>query len=179
MSGANYLLSSGLGSYGDNVSYLITFGLGFFEEVSLTGGVSINVQDRKSAVAVPDRNSFIPCQDRSSYIRVPELESIPVNTDANLEKAPAENLPYSWDFTRRSILDTETITGTPTISGSPAGLTIGTIVVSGKKVVANISGGASGTTYVVTCTANTSNGHVMVSIINLTVNVPPTPNTTS
>ena len=85
-----------------------------------------------------------------------------------LEKQPGEDLIFYFDFDKL-LSSGETLTGTPTVTGSPSGLTIAspTIVSSdttapGKSVLANravqvrISGGTDGTSYTLECSCGTS-----------------------
>ena len=64
-------------------------------------------------------------------------------------KFAGEAKVYGVDWSRT--IPSDTISGTPTWSGSPAGLTFANETVSGKIAKAKVSGGTAGTTYCVTC----------------------------
>jgi len=78
---------------------------------------------------------------------------------------------YIFDLANApEIVSGETISS-PTVTGSPSGLTIGTptileaetlAVPSGKGVAVTISGGTAGTSYTLTCTVTTSGGATLV-----------------
>lgn len=85
-----------------------------------------------------------------------------------LLKQPGEDLIFYFDFDKL-MNASETLTGTPTVTGSPSGLTIGspTVIsanatVLGKTVLANravqvrISAGTDGNSYTVQCSCGTS-----------------------
>lgn len=91
-----------------------------------------------------------------------------------LLKQPGEDLLFYFDFDKL-LGSSETLTGTPTVTGSPSGLTIGspTIVsadatVLGRSVLANravqvrISSGTDGTDYTVQCSCATSASNTRV-----------------
>lgn len=78
-----------------------------------------------------------------------------------LIKRPSEDKLYDFDFTNL-LRSGETITGTPTVTATPSGLTISGIAVASPKVQARIIGGADGITYKIEVTADTdqSNKHI-------------------
>lgn len=81
-----------------------------------------------------------------------------------LEKFAAESRKYDFDFTNQAeIVAGQTLTGTPTVSSSPSGLTLGTAVLDGtsKKVQVTISGGTVNQMYEVTALVNTSGGAIL------------------
>ena len=97
-------------------------------------------------------------------------------------KHPSESIAYAIDFT--SLLSTgETLTGTPTVSGSPTGLTIGTPAVNtatiiddegntvaiGKAVQVRISGGTDSIDYSLTISCSTTASDTRVGVCKLYV----------
>ena len=91
-------------------------------------------------------------------------------TTTLLEKAPTEIRTYAFDFSEVSeILAGQTLTGTPTVSGSPSGLTFGSPSISGSKVNVAISAGSDGTTYEITMTVTTSGSATLVGCGRLKV----------
>lgn len=74
-------------------------------------------------------------------------------------KDPAAVLDHGMDWS--DWLDEgETITGTPTVVSSPAGLTIGTVTHANGIVSWRVSGGTLGQDYIATCRVTTSAGRV-------------------
>lgn len=69
-------------------------------------------------------------------------------------KQPSENVDYDFDFA--NYLPSGDNISTATVTISPSGPTLGTKTISGQIVKQYISGGTSGTTYKVTCVANTA-----------------------
>ena len=83
-------------------------------------------------------------------------------------KDPDEARPYQLDFSND--MDTgDDITGTPTLTATPSGLTIGSPTVAGDKVTVQLSGGTAGRKYTIKCVASTVNGHTVVARGILTV----------
>lgn len=83
---------------------------------------------------------------------------------AALSKTSNESRVYTFDFTNvTEIAGGDTLTGTPTVSANPTGLTIGTPAVAGaaKKVTVRLSGGTSGVNYVVSCIVATTAGNTL------------------
>jgi len=91
-----------------------------------------------------------------------------------LEKQPTEDLLFYFDF-NKLLNSSETLSGTPTVTGSPSGLTIGSAsIVSadttalGRAVLANravqvrISGGTDDVDYTVQCSCGTSSSNTRV-----------------
>ena len=75
------------------------------------------------------------------------------------EKTPSTTRIYAFGFAEVSeILSGQTLTGTPSISGSPSGLTFGSPSISGSDVLVAISGGTDDVTYDITGTVTTSGG---------------------
>lgn len=66
------------------------------------------------------------------------------------------------NFGNQPELETETLTGTPTVTVSPAGPTISSISISGTKVVFFCTGVVNGTDYTLTVTVQTSGGSTLV-----------------
>lgn len=66
-------------------------------------------------------------------------------------KQPSENVAYDFEFA--NYLPSGVNIDSATVSISPSGPTLGTKTISGQVVQQFISGGASGTTYKVTCVA--------------------------
>jgi len=81
-------------------------------------------------------------------------------------KAPGDRLDYGFAPVLQA---TEALTGSPTVTASPATITIETPAIVAGQVVAWISGGVAGTDYVLTFTAATSLGRVVVEEIPLHV----------
>jgi len=77
-----------------------------------------------------------------------------------LRKSPGTSRNYYVDFGSWAELNVngDTISSASAITVSPAGPTIGSPVISGTKIVFNISGGSAGTSYVLTVTCVTSSG---------------------
>lgn len=75
--------------------------------------------------------------------------------DNILAKTPAEEVFFHFDWTKR-LLEGETITGTPVVTASPAGLTLGTPTVDGAKVQVSIKLGTAGLLYTLKCKIATS-----------------------
>lgn len=77
-------------------------------------------------------------------------------------KDPQDIAVYGLDGWRRhlDLAEGVTITGTPTWSVTPSGLTLGAAAwdATAEKASVRVSGGTSGTTYVVTCHVVTSDG---------------------
>lgn len=85
-----------------------------------------------------------------------------MSTEANekLIKQPAESRLYSIDFA--NLLGTgESLSGTPTVTASPTGLTIGTPAISGTTVQVRISSGSDGVPYKLECVVATSDGNTL------------------
>lgn len=80
-------------------------------------------------------------------------------------KLVGESRLYDLDFTdQKEIVAGETLTGTPTVTAAPSGLTISSPPVIGganKKVQVRISGGTANTTYSVLCTVTTTGGNTL------------------
>ena len=82
-----------------------------------------------------------------------------------LEKHATEIGAYLFDFSLEpEIVGGDTLFGTPTVSATPIGLTLGSpsIVASFTKVLVLISGGVLGTAYVVRVTVETLDGFTLV-----------------
>jgi hypothetical protein len=81
---------------------------------------------------------------------------------ATLLKDPSAKLDYTIDF-GGWLEETETITGTPTWSRAPTGITISggsyapTVSSDGKRVTVWLEGGSAGVTYTITVEITTSN----------------------
>lgn len=88
-----------------------------------------------------------------------------------LVKAPAEVRNFYVDFQAYEELQIEgqTLTGTPTVTVSPTGPTIGTPTISGTSVVAQISGGTAGISYAVRYTVSTSGSKTLSRVLLLDV----------
>jgi phage gp36-like protein len=67
-------------------------------------------------------------------------------------KQPAETIIFEFDFAA----SLGTVTGTPTVTAAPSGLTIGTAQISAGLVRVTIAGGTAGVAYVLTATAANS-----------------------
>jgi hypothetical protein len=110
-------------------------------------------------------------------------ESLSVAASRAKVKHSAESILFGIDFTKL-LVSGETLSGTPTVAGSPSGLTIGSpainasapfendeggTVAAGKGVQVRLSGGASGTDYTLTVTSATSAGNTRVGVCTLQV----------
>jgi hypothetical protein len=87
-----------------------------------------------------------------------------VRSEERLVKQPTESLLFACDFTN-VLQGSDLLSGTPTVTALPSGLTIASIVIaSGSlKVNARISSGTDLTEYTVvfTCDDDASNTHVI------------------
>ncbi len=91
------------------------------------------------------------------------------------EKAPAEDLPYTYDFGLWAQLQGSDTLASATVTGSPAGLTIGTPSVSGTVVSVRLSSGTVATTYRLTVSGTTAAGFKLVGYADVFVTTPPGP----
>lgn len=74
-------------------------------------------------------------------------------------KQPGEKLAYSMDF--GNLLDLGETLSNPSVTASPAGVTLGTpTVTGGTRVAFTIEGGLDGTEYRIQVTCNTSLGNI-------------------
>ncbi len=73
-------------------------------------------------------------------------------------KLTADVLDYSLDLTNWLADESDTISGTPTVSTTVTGLTIGTVSVSGSVVTVWLSAGTTGATYGVNVVITTAGG---------------------
>lgn len=111
------------------------------------------------------------------------MASLSIAATKVLVKGSTESVLFGFDF--GPLLNAgETLTGTPTLSSSPSGLTIGTPAVkstswvdylTGETIAANegyqarISGGTAGSDYTLTATATTSDSNTRVIVCTLQV----------
>lgn len=79
-------------------------------------------------------------------------------TPVTLCKRAADAARFNFDFSRYREPRAGQAILTAAVASTPSGLTVGTPAVSGAYVQAQISGGAAGTTYLLTCTITTSGG---------------------
>lgn len=89
---------------------------------------------------------------------------MPELTKGILQKAAADTVPFVFDFGEIPELQAgQTITGTPTVTGSPSGLTITGIAVAanGYQVGFTVAGGTNGTDYTLTCGIVLSGGAII------------------
>jgi phage tail sheath gpL-like len=88
------------------------------------------------------------------------INAIFTNNDGNdaTIKAPGENLRYDFDYSAWLTELTDTISGTPTVTGT--GLTITGVSTASGVVSAFIAGGTLGQTYEATCSATTAAGRI-------------------
>jgi len=108
-----------------------------------------------TTVRLPGRSTtFVLSGDQ----RVPSL-AMPVCV-----KLPSENRVYLFNMGDQPELrdQGQTLTGTPSVSSSPSGPTIGTPSVSGNNVVCRISAGTDLNDYVLTVTCGTSDGTTII-----------------
>lgn len=73
-------------------------------------------------------------------------------------KETAEILSFSFEFAPELAVG-DALTGIPTITSSPTGLSIGGGTIDGTQVVVQIGAGVSGGTYTVICSASTTGGN--------------------
>lgn len=93
-----------------------------------------------------------------------------------------ESEVFDFDFSLRRQFqqDTpQTITGTPTVTSSPSGLTVGSPAIGDSEegvvdsvVQVRISGGTAGTEYTLVCTCTTSGGDTLKMVGKLVVKTP-------
>jgi hypothetical protein len=90
-------------------------------------------------------------------------------TTVYLQKLAAWARNYRFDFGPASeVVAGETLSA-PSVTSSPAGLTVGTPAVSERFVVVLVSGGTAGTDYLLTCTVTLSGGGTLTHVGGLTV----------
>lgn len=77
-----------------------------------------------------------------------------------LTKQPAESRLFDFDFSGKTRIS-ETIVGTPTVTATPSGLTVGTTTASGVVGTVRLSSGVSGVNYKVTCTVTTNQSNTL------------------
>ena len=85
-------------------------------------------------------------------------------------KAPTDVLPYSLNFadpSDRWLAIGDAITGTPTVATDPTDMTVQAVSTDGSMVTAWLSGGTSGTDYVVSYTITTAFGDHATRSANL------------
>ena len=75
-------------------------------------------------------------------------------------KQPSESRFYNFDFTSK-LRTGDALTGSPTVTGAPTGLTIGVPSLSSPLVQVRISGGVDGITYKLTALATTTQGDTL------------------
>jgi hypothetical protein len=86
-----------------------------------------------------------------------------------LIKHPSEHRNMEFGFVAR-LATGETITGTPTVTAAPSGLTIGTVtVLDGRVLQFAISGGSNGQVYRITATVATTASQTLVAQGDLVV----------
>jgi hypothetical protein len=94
--------------------------------------------------------------------------TIPTTT---LQTYSTDRRAFVYDFSQMDeIAGGDTISSVTSITASPSGLTIGSNEIVGGTVEVVLSGGASGTTYTVTCIIQTSSGAILTGIGQLAVN---------
>jgi hypothetical protein len=85
------------------------------------------------------------------------------------QKTPDESALFNFDFTE-DLATGESIQGTPAVTASPSGLTIGTPSVSGAIVQVRLSSGATRTRYEVRCRVATDQSNTFEGAGDLLVN---------
>ena len=94
-------------------------------------------------------------------------------------KRPGEERTYVFNFADQAeIVGGDTLTGTPTVAetlvtGPSDTLTVGSPSRSGSTVVVEISGGANGDLYHLTCTVNTTAGSILQSVMPMKISTSP------
>lgn len=78
-----------------------------------------------------------------------------------IEKQPSESLNCSMDFANYVSGSSITISS-PSVTASPAGLTLGSPSVDGQTVEFTVSGGTDGQNYRIQCTITTSDSETLV-----------------
>lgn len=87
-----------------------------------------------------------------------------------LTKLVGESRTYAFDYSRcAEVLSGQTLTGTPTVTASPSGLTIGSPSIAGSQVAVQISSGTLGQTYLLSCLTTTSGGSTVGVQGNLSI----------
>lgn len=86
------------------------------------------------------------------------------------EKAPGDDLTFTFDFTDWAFLASDPMTSSAVVT-SPSGLTLGSpgLNAAGTKVSLTIAGGTDGITYLLTCTGTTAAGRDVVGYGRLNV----------
>lgn len=88
----------------------------------------------------------------------------------SLAKYPGESRIFAVDFAQyREIREGETLTGTPTVTVSPAGPDISGVAISGSQVQFRVVGGTADTKYVLTVTCETSGSNTLSHDVPLAV----------
>lgn len=82
-------------------------------------------------------------------------------------KDPSDTDGFAVDLT--TWLGGDTLSGTPTVTVSPSGITINSVMVSGNTITAWMSGGTSGQTYTVTYHVATAAGRSCARSVQLPV----------
>jgi hypothetical protein len=102
-------------------------------------------------IHLPRRNNALtlPGNQRSASLSVPALV-----------KTPGESKVFNFNFgDYPEIRDLgQTLTGTPSVSSVPTGITLGSPSIAGNVVLCRISGGMDATDYTLTISCGTSDG---------------------
>lgn len=78
-----------------------------------------------------------------------------------VQKYTGEKRLLTFDFSNKLAVGAN-LSGSPTVSSSPSGLTLGTPARVSPVVQVTVDAGSSLTSYTVTCTCSTDNGEVLV-----------------
>lgn len=68
-----------------------------------------------------------------------------------LRKHPSDSVRVEFEFATYRLITGQGLSGSPTVSATPTGLTIGSPTISGTEVHATVSGGTAGVMYAITC----------------------------
>lgn len=90
-----------------------------------------------------------------------------------LIKHPEEDLLFSFDFSARTELDADTLTGTPEvdtelITGTGA-ITVGSITIASKTVTMTITGGTLDDLHELVCAVDTAGGRTLAAVGRLRI----------
>jgi len=87
-----------------------------------------------------------------------------------LIKRPDWARTYRWDFSDFAEIEAgQTLTGTPTVTATPSGLTLGSPAISGAYVTCAVSAGTADYVYDLTATVTTSGGATLSIVGKLAV----------
>jgi hypothetical protein len=149
------IIGAGIGFSPGSVKYIVTRGLG-------------------AQFDTPGRFSWISTDEPLAFLRRTGGRTMTATAPQIRTKTVSEVLDATFGFATKLGDSGAVFTGTPTVTGSPSGLTIGSPVINtstvtvdgvshtaGQAIQAEISIGTAGTRYVLTCTGSTDSGETM------------------